>query len=299
MTQETIPGYVFKKKLGAGGTATVFLADDVKHARTVAVKVLHPQKAKDAAARERFEREAKLLVQFDHPHIVRGYDQGIHSEIPYVVMEFCEGTSVQELIDRQGAMPESDALDIVLQLADAMAYMQWRGYVHKDIKPHNILMAANKQVKLCDLGFAQPIRSEPGGAAAETTSGTAHYMSPEQAQGERDIDIRSDIYSLGATLYHMVIGETPFRGTDNLELMASHVLNELDSSEVKNRRLSRHMHYFIERMMAKDKEMRYRDPKELMEDIGSQLEGFRTTQVQHTRTPNRGRTSGPDPRLKH
>jgi serine/threonine-protein kinase len=218
-------------------------------------------------------------VKFDHVNIVRGYDNGMANTLYYLAMEYIEGKSVQNMIDEGGSLKEEQALDIILQIARALAYIQEQGIVHRDVKPDNVLMTPDGVVKLCDLGFAKPLGGHVAGAATEdVTCGTPQYMSPEQAQGEAALDIRSDIYALGATLYHMALGTLPFKGTDNMEIMAKQVLESLDSAEVKSRKISKHMHYFIERMMSKDKDFRYQSPQEMVEDIETQMEGWRTLQ---------------------
>ncbi len=271
---EPIPGMRICGKLGVGGTATVFLAEDVKNNRKLALKIMHPSLAKDEKAMRRFQREAQLLIDFDHPNIVKGHAKGMMGPVAYFLMEHLEGQSVQEVLDKEKHLPEARSLEIIKETADAIDYMQSRGIVHRDIKPGNIFLLSDGRVKVLDLGFAQEMSG--GGAEEETTSGTAQYMSPEQARGGRDLDVRADIYSLGATLYHMVMGELPFSGGDSLEVMAKQVLEALSSTGMKNRRVSKHMHYFIERMMSKDKDLRYATPKELVQDVDEQIDGFKS-----------------------
>ena len=271
---EPIPGIKISGKLGVGGTATVFLAEDIRNNRKVALKIMHPSLAKDEKAVRRFQREATLLVEFDHANLVKGYSQGTMGPLPYLVMECLDGESAQETLDREKSLSEARSLEIIQEAAKAIDYMQSKKIIHRDIKPGNIYLLKDGKVKVIDLGFAQEMGTVASGDE-ETTSGTVQYMSPEQARGS-DLDVRADIYSLGATLYHMVMGETPFSGTDSVEVMAKQVMEALSSSGMKNKRISKHMHYFIERMMSKDKDLRYSTPRELADDINEQIDGFRS-----------------------
>jgi serine/threonine-protein kinase len=272
----SIPGYQILGKLGSGGMGIVFKAHDTKNNRTVALKLLYPKTVRNKTFLDRFAREAKLLMKFEHPNIVKGYQVANYKGLYFLAMEYIEGKSAQQLLDEKGPFKEEFATYTILQAAKALEYMQKQGIIHRDVKPDNLLITPDNKVKLCDLGFAQPIGGVAQETSTDTTCGTPQYMSPEQAKGKADIDIRSDIYSLGATFYHLVIGKTPFQGTDNMEIMAKQVLDSLQSDEVKNRRLSPLTLYFIEKMMAKEKEIRYQNPSEVIEDIEAQTAGFKS-----------------------
>jgi serine/threonine-protein kinase len=283
--KEPIPGYQIIAKLGTGGTSTVFLAQETKPpGRKIALKILHPSKASDPRALKRFQRESELLVSLDHANLVKGYAHGRHGPLVYLAMEYLEGETALDQLERDGGFTETRAVEIALQTAEVLAYLQGRGFVHCDIKPGNIMLLKDGRSKLLDLGFAKPVGTGPA-TASETTSGTVQYMSPEQAKGQSDLDARADIYSLGATLYHMVMGQVPFSGGDSLEVMAKQVMEALNSTEIKNRRFSKHLHYFIERMMTKDKALRYQTPAELIEDIKSQMEGFSSLEYKPQEQP--------------
>jgi len=281
---ESLPGYQVQGKLGAGGMGIVFKALEIKTNRTVAIKMIFPKTVANPNFFQSFQREARLLIKFNHPNIIRGYyvtpPEGVNG-LHYLVMEYVEGDSVQKLIDQAQekagqvtGINDELALLIIMQAANALDYLQKNNILHRDIKPDNLLLDKKQgKVKLCDLGFAQDInQSRLGGT---TTSGTIAYMSPEQARGQA-ADIRSDIYSLGATLYHLITGKTPFSGTDDLEVMAKQVMANLQSDEIKNKGISPLVLYFIEKMMAKEKEIRYQNPQEVIADIKSQTEGFKS-----------------------
>ncbi|MFA5795027.1 MAG: serine/threonine-protein kinase [Candidatus Brocadiia bacterium] len=279
---EAIPGYQIIGKLGSGGMGLVFKARD-KNRRTVALKMLYPKFAANKASLDRFRREAELLIKFKHPNIVKGYHFGNAKGIYFLAMEYIDGHSVQDQIaEGRGFwadLPEESRseliVNIILQVTRALDYIEKQGILHRDIKPDNLLMTDEGVIKLCDLGFAQPISSDKS-AVSETTSGTAAYMSPEQARGQADLDIRSDIYALGATFYHMVTGKMPFSGGDNMEVIAQVVLESLKSDEIKNRKFPPLLLYFIEKMMAKDKDIRYQTPAEIIEDMEAQWNGFKS-----------------------
>ncbi|MEK7467702.1 MAG: serine/threonine-protein kinase [Planctomycetota bacterium] len=274
MPADPVPGFKITGKLGTGGMALVYRATDTMEGDQVALKVMKPAHMANPRFVAQFHREADLLEKYDHPHLVKGFQHGKVNGIEYFAMEMVDGPSMREIVEKEGPLTEDRALKYTIQVAEAVQYTHKQGIVHRDIKPENILLDPEDNVKLIDLGFAKPIGSqeEPEG----TTSGTPQYMSPEQAQGQASIDVRSDLYSLGATLYHMVLGDVPFKGGDNMEVMAAQVLNELQSSETKGGKISKMMHYFLERAMAKDKEIRYQTPKEMIDDMKAQWEGMKS-----------------------
>ncbi len=265
-----IPGHLYERKLGEGGSANVFAVRRRADGARLAVKIMHDTVALDPAEVQAFLEEAKLLQELDHPNVVKGFKSGKLAGRYLSFMECVEGRSLQEAIGEGGAFDEEAALYVVLQVARALEYLRGKGIVHRDIKPGNILyVPETNEVKVIDLGFAVV---GGGGGDGTTTRGTAAYLSPELARGEGDLDVRSDIYALGATLYQLVLGELPFTGDDE-ELVQKAVLEGLSAEATKGGRISAHMHYFIEKMMAKDRDIRYQDPQELMADIERQIEG--------------------------
>lgn len=270
-----MPGFVLKSKIGEGGTSNVYRYFEVKAKKSRAVKILKPDQAAIDHVRQAFVREAKLLMQLKHQNIVRGFRVGTVKGSYVFMMEHIQGDDLQDLLRKGMAFNEDAALYIVLQAAKALEYMKGEGILHRDIKPGNIMLKRDNTVKLIDLGFATGVGGQ--GGVSDSTLGTVQYISPEQARGQNDLDVRSDIYSLGATLYQLVVGELPFSGSDEQEILAKQILDSLSSSALKNRnRISPHMHYFIEKMMAKDREIRYQNPLELIQDIEDKIRGKKT-----------------------
>ncbi|MCB9899418.1 MAG: serine/threonine protein kinase [Planctomycetes bacterium] len=269
-----LPGHEYVRKLGEGGTANVFEVRR-KDGAVFAVKILHDEIAKDPAQVQAFLAEAKLLARLEHPNIVKGHKAGRIGTRWVSIMELVSGRTLQEAIAEGGAFDEDGALYVVLQVARALEYLRAQGVVHRDIKPGNILVTDENEVKVIDLGFA--VSGEAAGSGG-TTAGTAAYLSPEQARGQSDLDVRSDIYALGATLYQLVLGELPFSG-DDAELVQKAVLEGLSAQATKGGRISAPMHYFIEKMMAKDRDIRYQSPQELIRDIEQKIEGARSLEL--------------------
>ncbi|MCH9014216.1 MAG: serine/threonine protein kinase, partial [Gemmatimonadetes bacterium] len=204
--------YRIKWELGRGGMATVYLAHDLKHDRSVALKVLKPDLA-TALGPERFLREIEITAKLTHPNVLTLLDSGEANGLLYYMMPFVDGGSLRERLDRDGRLGLEDALQIAREVADALDYAHRRGIVHRDVKPENILFEADHAV-VTDFGIARAV-SEAGAERLTGTGlaiGTPAYMSPEQATGEREVDARTDIYSLGCVLYEMLGGAPPFSG---------------------------------------------------------------------------------------
>jgi serine/threonine protein kinase len=264
-----VPGYRIDGRLGSGGTARVWRAVGKREGRTLALKVLTPKAAAHGPTRESFLREAKLLAQLEHPHLVRGLGPAKAGELLLSRLEWIDGETALEALERDGAFPEPRALEIVLGAARALEYLSAQGLVHRDVKPGNVMLERGGRVVLIDLGFAAAADSVDRDAAS--TVGTAAYLSPEQARGGAAADPRSDVYSLGATLFHLVVGRLPFEASDDDELLAKQVLESLASPELKSRGVSPYLQFFIEKMMSKDAEQRFQTWSELIAEIEATL----------------------------
>jgi tRNA A-37 threonylcarbamoyl transferase component Bud32/tetratricopeptide (TPR) repeat protein len=225
--QQALGGrYTIIRELGHGGMATVYLAEDKKLGRRVAIKVLRPDLA-SAVGPERFLREIKIAARLQHPGILDLYDSGSYDGILYYVMPYVEGESLRARLDRAGQLPVDEALRIVGEVADALSYAHGCGVVHRDIKPENILISGGHAV-VADFGIARAI-SEAGDerlTASDQAVGTPAYMSPEQAQGKKDLDGRTDVYTLACVLFEMLAGEQVFEADNVRALIAAHMFEE-------------------------------------------------------------------------
>ena len=216
--------YRVERELGQGGMATVYLAEDLKHHRRVAIKVLR-QEIAAALGAERFLREIEVAARLRHPHILPLYDSGQAAEFLYYVMPYVDGESLRDRLARERQLPVAEALGIAREVADALSYAHAHDVVHRDIKPENILLEAGHAV-VADFGIAKAIASAGQGTALTQTGmsvGTPAYMSPEQAAGDPSVDGRSDLYSLGCVLYEMLAGQPPFQGPTVESLVRQHI----------------------------------------------------------------------------
>ncbi len=217
--------YVLERELGRGGMATVYLARDVALGREVAIKVLPPT-TREYLGGERFTRETQIAAQLSHPHIVPLFEAGEAEGILFYVMGYVEGESLQNRLAREGALPLEESLRLITEVADALSYAHERGVIHRDIKPANVLLSRGHAL-VADFGIAKPV-GEAGGESLTGTGvavGTAEYMSPEQATGDKHLDARSDVYALAALLYEMLTSEPPFSGP-TVQAVIARILTE-------------------------------------------------------------------------
>ncbi len=229
---DKIRDYRIVEKLGEGGMGTVYLAEDIMLERKVALKILNPLLTKESHFTDRFRHEAKIQASLIHPNIVSLYNYFREGDNYCMVMEYAQGVTLKHLISGTGPMPEQRAIWILNQLLEAVGFAHKKGIIHRDIKPSNILITKDDDVKILDFGIAK-ILQDKGLTKTGTKMGTVYYMSPEQIKAVKDIDHRTDIYSLGITLYEMLSGRVPFNVDTDSDF---EIMNEIVSSDLKDPR---------------------------------------------------------------
>jgi len=247
-----LSGYEIVKRLGQGGMGTVYKARDLIGSRWVAVKLLAPFLASDQEYVKRFFQEARNLQKLHHPNIVAAYDAGVTGEQKFFIMEYVDGPSLEEVLHKKGMLKEHTALEIVRQVAQALDYAWAHKIIHRDIKPQNIMLSQDRTVKLCDLGLSKDVTSDISLTMTGSVNCSPPYASPEQAQGSREMDIRSDVYSLGVSLFQMLCGELPFKGNAPGQFLIQHVTKTPPEPRSKNARISPSVNDLILRMLHKD-----------------------------------------------
>jgi serine/threonine-protein kinase len=269
-----IPGYQLLDRLGKGAMATVYRARQLSLDRIVAVKVLPRRMSENPEFVERFYKEGRAAARLSHNNIVQAIDVGSTPDgYHFFVMEYIEGKTLYDIMQPPPVgegrnFSEAEALDIIIQIAEALAHAHRRGLIHRDVKPKNIILTPQGVAKLTDLGLA---RALDDAHAAESEMGkaygTPYYISPEQIRGERNIDHRADIYSLGATMYHMVTGQPPFEGETPSAVMHKHLKTPLVPPDHLNTALSAGVGEIIEVAMAKNLDERYATVSDMLDDL--------------------------------
>ncbi len=264
-----IPGYELLQRIGKGGMGEVFMARQVRMDRVVALKILSREHAADGDYVQRFFAEARAAAQFNHRHLVAAYDSGSADGLIYFVMEYVQGRTLRAIVDKSGPLAERDALKAALAVAEALSALEERGMVHRDIKPENIMVTAGGVVKLCDFGLAKGRKADASMTQAGEIMGTPAFMSPEQARGE-PADLRSDFYSLGATLYFLVCGRPPFDG-QLVSVLLKHLGDPPPDPRAFDAKLSEGFSALVRRLMSKERGERPADGAELLDGIRSLL----------------------------
>ncbi|MEX0774704.1 MAG: protein kinase [Phycisphaeraceae bacterium] len=269
-----IPGYQILDKLGAGAMATVYKARQLSLDRIVAVKVLPQRYTNNREFIERFYAEGRAAAKLNHPNIVQAVDVGQAGEYHYFVMEYVEGHTVFDHITDKGRYTESEALAIILQIARALEHAHKAGFIHRDVKPKNIMITHAGVAKLADMGLARAISDRESAEAEKGKAyGTPYYISPEQIRGEMGIDFRTDIYSLGVTFYHMLTGQVPFDGPNPSSVMHKHLKSQATPPDHIIPDLSAGVCEIIEVCMAKDANKRYTTTADLLHDLEAVARG--------------------------
>jgi len=260
---ETIKGtYQICEKIGQGDAATVYLARDLAQDRDVALKVIHPHLAGEGRFLERFHLEAELLSQVRSDHVVQIYDYGKENDINYIVMEYVQGEALSDSIKRTGPLDVPAALRITRQIVECLGVISAQGIVHRNIKPANIMVTPRRQVKIMDFGIAKGLVDT--GLTQSGVLGTPYYISPEQAEGDRKLDVRSDIYSVGVMLFEMLAGRVPYEDTNPMAVIMKHLASPIPSIREVRQDVPDGVEDLITKCLAKDPERRFQNPEGLI-----------------------------------
>lgn len=258
--------YEILRKIGDGGMAFVYQARDKLLNRIVAVKVLRPEFVDDQEFLVKFKKEAEAVASLSHPNIVNVYDVGEDGKVHYIVMEYVDGQNLKEIIQDEGRLEEYTALDIAKQIARALSAAHRNGIIHRDIKPHNILISKDgRQVKVADFGIAKAVSSSTM-TNMGSVIGSVHYISPEQAKGKH-LTSNADLYSLGIVLYEMIIGRVPFSGDSPISIALKHINEDIAFTEEDKINIPNSVRTIISKMTQKEPANRYQTAEELIEDI--------------------------------
>ena len=258
--------YEILRKIGDGGMAFVYQARDKLLNRIVAVKVLRPEYVDDQEFLVKFKREAEAVASLSHPNIVNVYDVGEDGKVHYIVMEYVDGQNLKEIIQNEGCLEEYTALDIAKQIALALSAAHRNGIIHRDIKPHNILISKDgRLVKVADFGIAKAVSSSTM-TNMGSVIGSVHYISPEQAKGKH-LTSNADLYSLGIVMYEMIVGRVPFVGDSPISIALKHINEDVTFTEDEEVRIPKSVRTIIGKLTEKEPADRYQTAEELIEDI--------------------------------
>src|SRR5437868_8805497 len=265
--------YELEELVGTGGMSTVFRARDVQLDRRVALKILHEHYAADPEYLERFRREARAVARLSHPNIVTVIDRGDDDGRQFIVFEYVEGENLKELVLRSGRLSVRRALELALDTADGLAFAHDHGLVHRDVKPQNVLLSREGEVKVTDFGIARSLDVEHGVTQTGTVLGTGEYLAPEQASG-KPVSPATDVYSLGVVLWELLAGEVPFKG-DNFVAVALRHVNE-PPPHLRERRpdVSPRLDAAVDRALAKDPGRRFPSMAAFAKELRSCLAEF-------------------------
>ena len=266
-TAKTVGNYDLLEKIAEGGMGAIYRGRHRESGQVVAIKIMPPHMAQNPVLLKRFEQEFRAASRLDHPNIVRALDYNDNGNSPYLVMEFVEGESLGQKIEREGKMSEAEAIRIIAQVAQGLHRAHKQNLVHRDVKPDNVLVTSDGVAKLADLGLVKETETDLNLTKTGRGLGTPHFMAPEQFRNAKNADIRCDIYSLGATLYQMVTGELPFRSNGPLDAWMKKIQNDLTPPRQVVPELSERVDWAIRRAMSADPEKRPTSCREFIEDL--------------------------------
>src|SRR5579871_3671023 len=266
-TEKSVGSYDLLEKIAEGGMGAIYRGRHRETGQIVAIKIMPPHMAANPTLLSRFEQEFRAASRLDHPNIVRALDYNDSGSTPYLVMEFVDGESLGQRLERDGRMPEGEAIRIIGQVAQALHRAHKQNLVHRDVKPDNILLTQEGVAKLADLGLVKEAESDLNLTKTGRGLGTPHFMAPEQFRNAKKADVRCDIYSLGATLYQMVTGELPVRSTGPLDAWMKKIQNELTAPRQLVPGLSERVETAILRAMDADPAKRPSSCREFIEEL--------------------------------
>lgn len=255
--------YEILKKVGEGGMGVVYKARNFNNNEIVALKILAPEFVRDKTFLKRFFREANHLKEVNHINISKFHELGHENNTYYIAMEYIDGPSIEDYLENKPLLTEFEIVDIIIQVCEALNALNKLGIVHRDIKPGNILMNSRNEIKIVDFGLTK----KPTDKKITQTNvffGTATYMSPEQARGSNDVDIRSDLYAVGILFYFLATGEVPFDDEDTYSVLFKQIHEEPEEPQHKNKNLNNTTNFLILKMLNKDPDMRYQTPAEVL-----------------------------------
>jgi eukaryotic-like serine/threonine-protein kinase len=271
--------YELMELVGAGGMSSVYRAHDRELERTVAIKVLHERLSRDQDVVDRFGREARLVARLAHHSIVAVIDRGVYEGNPYIVFEYIDGENLKQLVGREGPLPVERALELAIAIARGLAFAHQEGFVHRDVKPQNVLLNGKGEPKVTDFGIARSLEAQEGQTQTGTVLGTCDYISPEQAQGRR-VDELSDVYSLGIVLYEMLTGEVPFAGDNFVAVAMQHINSPPPPVSLHRPEVPRRVEAAVERSLEKEPPERFYSMADFCAELEACLAEVRS--VEHT-----------------
>jgi serine/threonine-protein kinase len=287
-----IPGVKLLGKIGEGSQGVVLKGILIETKTPVAIKILSPRLAQVAEYRRRFAREMGVATQLDHPNIVKAIKAGKLEKSFYYIMEFASGVDVNRLLNKLGPLPEKKALYLAIQVADALNYAHKEGLVHRDIKPDNLIVSRDWKVKILDLGLAKDDSAGADLTMAGTIFGTANYISPEAIEDSKSVDARSDIFSLGATLYKMLAGRPPFEGATPTMIMEKVLHEEAPHLRSLRPEITPGCEIVVRKALAKAKEDRYASAAKFHKDLIRVYRGEEPKAAAPPAVIRKGRTKG-------